>query len=745
MKITIEPDLSTSVECFFAFPFKTFKNQSKSTEILKIPLQQRDYDWGKKDEDGNSIEGLLEDIEYHIRDNTDTYFAGTVLLENQNNEILKLIDGQQRITTLYLLNFVGYVLSRYRLENMPTYPSPVGYALQFKDRFDTFIKYEKRIFICSLNDSVDSLINESGDKESNKELLKRIGKTKNANIDYWANNKMRLQFDDLEINASIEDTIKKTDLKLNDTTERFEFKSSKSLYANGLNVILEYLTENNNQGPTETDSYLKELIGKIEQYLKVCGLASIISEDADDSFRLFEILNDRGQDLSSLDLIKNIILEKCNQNNIKINEFSRDWKKLKENVRKSFTKGKADSIFVENIIRSEGCTLKNKEISYLSNKQTKEPRSIIFKNENIGDFFQRLLASSAILQEFNANTSNDKSNSTSVFNRNPMSAFQFTAFMKMINYNWGPQIILASNINYLKASKYKDSFNSGASPEWKNSNSNSNQIDLNHFNKFLADITLKLGILGIINGLATKDLPTTSKEIVNLIIQNIENNPNDFNSNSKLLILKNKIITLLNTNIFTNSNIIQFESRLATTFTASSGQKKNLVKILLYFIYNQGRQTHNIKFPELEHLEPANPLAGTSPYYNLPDRLEVINRLGNFALIEKNINIVDFSNKPLVEKIKLATTSPDLISINLFQNDTFLNLDFNNPKNYSPIYGQMPLIKKSINNVTEIDDSFDVNGVPQLYFFNERSKFLARLSKEIICNTIKFLDGSSNY
>ncbi|NCP83808.1 MAG: DUF262 domain-containing protein [Bacteroidetes bacterium] len=743
MKITIEPDLSTSVEYFFAYPPKSFKNQSQATKILKIPLQQRDYDWGNKDEEGNSIEGLLEDMDYHINESTDNYFAGTVLLENQNSDTLKLIDGQQRITTLFLLNFVGYLISRYRIEKIPSYPNPIHYALQFKERFDTFLKFEKRIFLTNLNDSIDNLISQTGANESNQELLKRIGRSKNAETDYWINVNIRLQFDDIDINASIVETIKKTNLI--EQNSKFEFKTNKGLYANGITIILDYLIETNQQGPNSNDEYLKELIERVEKYLQVCGLASIISEDENDSFRLFEILNDRGQDLSALDLIKNIILEKCKQKSIKINDFTKDWKKIKDNVRKSFTKGKADSIFVENIIRSEGCTLKNKEISYLSNKTTKEKRNIVFMNENIDNFFQRLLASSLILKELNENTGVQKSTRTTPFSRNVMTAFQYATFMKMINYNWGSQILLCSNINYLKSSKYKNSLNSGSNTDWKNKNSNLIVTDLNHFTRFLGDVTLKLGLLGIVNGLATKDLPSTSKEIANLIISNIEKNPSDFNSPQKIRALINQITSLLNGTIFTDANINQFESRLSSTFTASTNQKKNIVKILLYFIYNQGGVVHNLSYPELEHLESQNPTVGSSPYYSNADRTEIINRLGNFALIEKEINIVDFSNKPLIEKIRLATTDPALTSIALFKNDLFLNLDYNNSKTNSSVYGSMPLIKKATSTQTLNDDSFDFNGVPQPYFFNERSKFLARLAKKIVCNTTNFLDGSGKY
>lgn len=58
-----------------------------------IPIFQRGYAWGK-----DEIECLLEDI---LNSHGD-YFIGTVTVEEKENCLL-LIDGQQRLTTLYLI------------------------------------------------------------------------------------------------------------------------------------------------------------------------------------------------------------------------------------------------------------------------------------------------------------------------------------------------------------------------------------------------------------------------------------------------------------------------------------------------------------------------------------------------------------------------------------------------------------------------------------------------------------------
>ena len=740
MKITIESDLATSASHFFAWKPKKFNNQKYPTEYIKIPLAQRDYDWGKPttDQQENSIEGILEDLQYHVNQTNEKYFAGTILLENQEDNYLKVIDGQQRITTLFLLNFVGYILSKYRLQNIPSTPNTAQYGSQFTTRFNQFLQFEKRITINDFKENPAEFI----DSEGNKKFKQRIGVSKNAEKEYWGKIKLRLQFDDENINTMLVDTFKNAELVLPINSE-IKVDSIKNEYLNGVNYILAHLSSKLNI-QKELDDNLFDFLVIIENYLETCGLAAIISEKVDDSFRLFEILNDRGKDLSALDLIKNIILERYNNKNLATTNFSNQWHELKKNVNVAFKKGSSDSIFVENIIKSEGVTTKYQEISYLTNKlldNNRNLRSELFTQEEVEDFFKRLIISSQILKEVNINTGNDKSSSP--YNRNPMSTFQYATFMKMINYNWGPQVILSSNILYLKNSDYNLGFNSGTSPDWKNNHSKND--DLNHFLRFLSDITLKVGIIGIINNLATDELPEVSKSVVKLIIKNVQDNPNDFAKQNRLIELKSNIINSFEQKIFTNQNFDLFETKLSDTFVANTSPKKNLVKIILYFIYNKGGGNFKFNLPELEHLEASKPTSGTAPYYFESDRDEIINRLGNFALIEKDINIKQFSNKPLIKKIDLILSDPNLTNIAIFRNDLFLNLDYNNSLTKSAIYGDMPLIKKAISNNTSSNDSFDINGVPTKYFFTERSKFLAEKAREIICNSKSFLYGGDKY
>ena len=73
-----------------------------------IPVYQRNYNWGKK-----NWEQLYNDI-IKAADNTDRqYFLGSIVFvsgRDGDKEILNIIDGQQRLTTVSLLFLATYHL-----------------------------------------------------------------------------------------------------------------------------------------------------------------------------------------------------------------------------------------------------------------------------------------------------------------------------------------------------------------------------------------------------------------------------------------------------------------------------------------------------------------------------------------------------------------------------------------------------------------------------------------------------------
>lgn len=86
--------------------FKTIKiNDEKIINILfdkkisfHIPLYQRGYAW-----ESNEINDLFNDIEKRIEDDNDHFFGNVTFIKVNNTHKIKVVDGQQRLTTMTLM------------------------------------------------------------------------------------------------------------------------------------------------------------------------------------------------------------------------------------------------------------------------------------------------------------------------------------------------------------------------------------------------------------------------------------------------------------------------------------------------------------------------------------------------------------------------------------------------------------------------------------------------------------------
>jgi hypothetical protein len=63
-----------------------------------IPIYQREYKWGKEE----SLE-LIEDLESYKDAANDNLFLGNLICEKSKDQKTFVVDGQQRLTTLFLL------------------------------------------------------------------------------------------------------------------------------------------------------------------------------------------------------------------------------------------------------------------------------------------------------------------------------------------------------------------------------------------------------------------------------------------------------------------------------------------------------------------------------------------------------------------------------------------------------------------------------------------------------------------
>lgn len=82
-------------------------------EKYEIPIYQRNYTWKSRE-----INQLLEDIDENVRDEEDqNYYLGNLIVNQKDKGVFEVIDGQQRLTTLFLLcrylNLVNRELVRF--------------------------------------------------------------------------------------------------------------------------------------------------------------------------------------------------------------------------------------------------------------------------------------------------------------------------------------------------------------------------------------------------------------------------------------------------------------------------------------------------------------------------------------------------------------------------------------------------------------------------------------------------------
>lgn len=104
-----------------------------------IPDYQRAYSWGEK-----QLNPFINDILEHCDDNNDpsdntTYYLGHYILENSNNSNkFEIVDGQQRISTVYLFLLVcGYLKEENYINEIDF--SPVSYDLEGLEAIKTIL------------------------------------------------------------------------------------------------------------------------------------------------------------------------------------------------------------------------------------------------------------------------------------------------------------------------------------------------------------------------------------------------------------------------------------------------------------------------------------------------------------------------------------------------------------------------------------------------------------------------------
>lgn len=263
-------------------------NHYQISDILKtesnikytIPRYQREYVWGKKD-----WENIFDDIWY----NDSGHFLGSIICINRSDDslqtqLLEIVDGQQRLTTLSL--FYAAIYSWLYCQS----------DLNEELNHELFNLKHKLVF------------------KSDKSSLKlELSYQRQNNQDYRA----------ALMEAGI---LGDADIPRNAGNRRI-FRTY-YYFLNRLNDV------------DQSESPLFDMTN-IQKLLEKINLASVVKIEVSthsDAFTLFESLNNRGEPLSALDLIKNKLLAVLEKNSIgNIDDNFNRWNRLLNNLSDNYT------------------------------------------------------------------------------------------------------------------------------------------------------------------------------------------------------------------------------------------------------------------------------------------------------------------------------------------------------------------------------------------------------------------------
>lgn len=308
---------------------------------VEIPCYQRPYEWGE-----TQITNLIQDFEKNseLKKENRSYFVGAVVLVSDPNRknVPEVIDGQQRVTTVFLLNYIKYLLLiskidvlleqkkvlsiQKEMERMEQcYEWLVG-AKKVKEFQELALSLETEL-IKWLSEQNDNIIDGCRKKYKNivglpidKDLadidLYMTG-WKTARASAMKNEEFAIRYSRKSLNDKLAQALKNVAIVFSSSfTPKFETSYSGEddiikQYINAMNWIFSALQN------TEKVQHAKEPLEKVDSYIEVIDdmlnnleFCVIISEETDDAYTLFEVLNDRACAVSDISLIKNQYLKR---------------------------------------------------------------------------------------------------------------------------------------------------------------------------------------------------------------------------------------------------------------------------------------------------------------------------------------------------------------------------------------------------------------------------------------------------
>lgn len=509
-----------------------------------IPDYQRAYVW-----DTDQVRDLLDDTISAYRENKEAqYFLGSMVLkinEKSENNVsyteYELLDGQQRITTVFLI----LACMRDMLTDYPQYQNSLaGFVYQAEDAI--LQQPERMRIIFNIRSDVRDFVNEH---------IKPLHGTCDSAL---LKDKMQAK----DVNISIRNM------------------------ANAMLVAHEFLEENKS-----------DIIGYLSYFLNKVLMIYVATEELQDAFQLFTVLNNRGVKLSSSDILKAENLKELSAADRTFwatrweemeTYFGEDFDKFLSHIRTILVKKKQTTTLLKEF---DEFVYSNQEYDRTQKKYV--PRTPILRRGR--DTFELLYSYYHTYQEV---FDTDHSVVTG--------DYEITNYLKLMETGFGADYWIAPVLDYYR--KYRR----------------------RGFVAFLKALDRKLSADWI-----TAATPTVRMENVNAILREIEA------SQDSAALLQSKTFTI---------NKSDFERVINGDIYGRSFAKYLLLKLDLIY---RGSSTPMIPqaIATIEHILPRNPSADSQwvKDFSAAEREEWTNKLGNLVLISRRKNTSQ-GNRDYVEK-----------------------------------------------------------------------------------------------
>lgn len=315
-----------------------------------IPYYQRPYEWDK-----THIENLVNDfITNRTNSSSEDYFIGATVLVTNDGKI-EIVDGQQRITTLYLMYLLSFLVHRSLVAfefDSARYAINISSSMdKLLNRYNSLIGEVHRNEIECLKTTVEEKMREWVQgiqstlpnaakiaaniiKEAKEKYCDTMGlsankftddsfiiETQTKSKEFWDKEELAISYSRTELNSKLKEALSKITITIDsdgefifnptddEITEQKEQDEIVGQYVQSVKHEYEALDEVINKSGKTGVEKTEEFITLVDAIIDNMKLCAIVTANEEDAYALFESLNDRSQAVDDLNLIKNLFLK----------------------------------------------------------------------------------------------------------------------------------------------------------------------------------------------------------------------------------------------------------------------------------------------------------------------------------------------------------------------------------------------------------------------------------------------------